>query len=806
MVYLEGPTQRPDRKGGRTKRPDRKGGRTQRPDRKGGRIRHTMTPAIQKKLRRVQTSLQLQLLVNWAARGLAVGALMAALLMAASRFYPLDIDIIRVSISLLTAGLVLGSLASLLRPISMFEAALACDLRLQLKERITSAIEFTAQKETNPLIPALISDAERHAAIISPGRDFPIRTPRDAIYALILLAIAIGLYFVPPWQYTFASDETREEYREVQAEAQAVRDIAREITLDPPAERNDFAEEIARQLEQLARDMEFGTLSRREALERLSAIEEAIEQSQESSGYNELREQIDRLSQALAEGQDLREAAEALSSGDAEAAQRALEELAENLESGNVPTESLSDLAGALDQAAAEMAGNPNMSDLRESLEQARDELRAAAEAAASGSESQPDPEEMARALIDAIDRAIPEIDSLDIPEDVREQAKEILEEVRDDLQEALDSGEVTEQDIREAQERIQDVRETLEEAGADLSGEQEERSPEEIAEELIREAQRLERAAQSCENLDSRTRRQLQSTCENVAQELGEELEQGSCSTESNEEARRQLDEVRRQLEEAGSTEEEMGERSQCSGSGSRSGRQGSGGRQGQGSSGLGNLFAMRPGSQGGMAAPSGATRGAMGRAGQALKDAGESLGQYGQCLGSGSRFDNAQQGLCRSRCRLSGACSGRQSGGEGTRTGRAAGGWGRGTSPYAVSPAPVTPGHSTEHSQDPNETPNQTRRYQELYNPAIKPSQSYETRLEGKFTDTGGSYVFTEIVDPETGETSYVPYFSLEPTDVSALMDAIEDQDIPRSYADFVRFYFEQLAQGSNTVAEDE
>jgi hypothetical protein len=127
-------------------------------------------------------------------------------------------------------------------------------------------------------------------------------------------------------------------------------------------------------------------------------------------------------------------------------------------------------------------------------------------------------------------------------------------------------------------------------------------------------------------------------------------------------------------------------------------------------------------------------------------------------------------------------------------------------GTTNYAANNYQVEPGNYNDPSQNASNQPDDNlAEYEALYNSLYKPGQSYDTQLEGKFTEMGGSYFFTETVDPTTGESSYVPYFELEPTDVTAIMDAMEDQDIPRSYADFVRFYFEQLATGTQSQGQE-
>ncbi|MCX6645406.1 MAG: hypothetical protein NTY09_03480, partial [bacterium] len=766
--------------------------------------RKTMAPEIvkiNKKLKGVQTRLQLRTICRWAARGLAVGALLAVILMIVSKFTPIGVDIIRASISIVVAGLLIGAVAALFKPITLFDAALSADIKLGIKERLTSAIEFAKHKDENPLVPALIQDAERHAGRIKPTRDFPIRFPREAFVALSLIILAAGLYFLPPWQYVFASDENRQEYVNVAAEAERVRELAQEIRIDPPAERADVAEEVASELEQLAEDMEFGTLTRREALERLANIEEAINQVSNEQGYDQLREQFDNVAEQLAQNENLAETSEALQSGDAAAAQEAMNQLASDMEAGRVPIENFDDIANTLDQASQSLGDNPENQELRNALEQARNEIRAAA---SEGGAGQTDPAAMAQALIDAIDAAISEIQNLEISDEVKDRATSMLEDIRNDLQQALDSGSISQQDIDEAQQGIQEVRQMLEEAGVDLSGgNQDTRTDQEIAQELIQEAQRLEQAAQNSDQLSEEQRQELQSTCQSVAQNLQNQVSQGSCSQQSNQEARQQLDEVRQQLEENGASQEQMGEKTDCqSGQGNNSGQSGQQGSQsGQQGSGMSGLFNMQSsnGNQG-QSGQSGQMGQQLGEAASACRNAGQCMGQYGESLSSCNSFSQMQQGINNSRSSM---CNGNRDGGQ-SNNGTGAQSWGVGTTNEAAGNYQVQSLNMNDPSQNPDNQSDAMTDYEALYSSRFKPGQSYDTQVEGKFTDQGGSYIFTEVVDPETGETSYVPYFELEQTDVTALMDSMEDQDIPRSYADFVRFYFEQLADGSQSSGD--
>ena len=776
-----------------------------------------MTKNIKTKLHSVRSRLRFQLLVSYAVRGLAIASIASVLLSIIGKFVQLDFNLVRMVITFLATGIFAGMIVALLKPISFLDAAFACDKRLGLKERLTSALEFSSCENENPLIPALIKDADRHAARIRPSRDFPIKFSREILIALILFAITIGLYFIPPWQYVLASEEKKDEYNEVKTQADKINEIAREIKLTPPAERSEFSKDIERQLEQLAKDMEFGTLTKREALERIGKLEESIEKNQEETGYNELKDQLNNLTQALAQNDKLGDAAKALSSGDSEKAKQALEKLAEELRNGKLSSDDLNKMADSLNDAVNSMGDNESTNELKNDLAAARDALRSSQ---SDPSKNQIDPKEQARSLIDAINRSIPEIEKLDIDETVKKQAADMMKQIRDDLQKKLDSGNVTAQDILDAQKKIQDVKSMLEKAGADFN-KQDSRSQEEIAKDLVKEAERLEQTASNMQNLDSQTKSQCQSTCQNVANQLNQQISQGSCSSQSNTDARKQLDQVRQQLEKKGASQQQMGNPTSCNNpqsSNNPNNQNNSNSSKGSNCQGLQNLFGscQNPGSgsksssnKSGNCQPSAQQCQA---AAKALSSACNNMNKFGKQLNSGNCQARIQSALCQSRsCLGGGSCNKPGSGsatsqsnksGQSSSNGRqSASGWGTGTSDSDSHGSQVTSSNLNDPAQKSGAENQAVRDFNQNFQSNVKNSKSYETQIEGKFSDQGGSYIFTEVTDPTTGETGYVPYFNLEPADISALMDAMEDQDIPRTYEDFVRFYFEQLANASLT-----
>ncbi|HEX9744114.1 MAG TPA: hypothetical protein VGB30_01695 [bacterium] len=825
---------------------------------------------MKRKISYVRARLYTGLVISNAARGLAIAAIVCALLMAVGKFANLNIDIIRTCALILIGGTGLGAIYALLKRVTVFDAAVACDVHLGLKERISSALEFEDQAETHPLVPPLLEDANNFAKKINPIRDFPFRLPRELVWALIFIVVTVGLNFVPTWKYAVASPEEKEELQQVQQEAERVREIALELETSAPEEISEEAKELAAELKELAEDMEFGNVTRREALERLAEIEQKIENLENEQGLDELMEQLGRMAADLAGSEELSELSDALREGDNEAARRSLDQLAQNLEQGRVPLSNFNDIADKLNQAAESLGNNPDMQSMRQALQEAANAMNEASgeQGGENQSQDQGDPEDFARELIDAIQQAMDDVERSDrIPEDVKEAALDTMDDVMQDLQDAMREGSLDWNKITEAQRRLNEVAQmlqeylqpTLEEQAEqlveqarqleELANQMESLSPEQrqqaasscqnigsqlqqqmqngsltqesineasdrlqeladqlqnheqTAKELIQEAQRLQKLAESMNQMSPEQREQLSSQCQGVADQLSENIQQGQCSLSNNQDARQQLDEVRRQLEQNGASQDQMGNKTQCQNPGSgQQGQQGQNGQGQQGQSGLQSMMGMckMPGNMG---------NNGMGQSQQA----GDSMRSLANSIQKLSNQMNASQCLSRARLKMSqcrsGMCQGgnnSQNGGQSSQNGRAGNSWGVGTSSYAVGPSPVSQGNQNDPSLDPDEQNTSERPFEQIYKPRYDQNQSFDTFVSGEFSDDGGSYVFIQKADPETGETSYVPYFELQPSDVDSLMDAVEDQEIPRTYEDMVRYYFEQLAHA--TASGDE
>ncbi|MBI3724457.1 hypothetical protein HY251_10965 [bacterium] len=78
---------------------------------------------------------------------------------------------------------------------SALEAAVGLDQRLDLKERVSSALAIGEPKR--PAEAALVEDAAARIRGVEPRRIFPLRAPRELRWLPLPLALAVALTFVP---------------------------------------------------------------------------------------------------------------------------------------------------------------------------------------------------------------------------------------------------------------------------------------------------------------------------------------------------------------------------------------------------------------------------------------------------------------------------------------------------------------------------------------------------------------------------------------------------------------------------------
>ena len=164
-----------------------------------------------------------RLRLNRALRGLWLGLLVGAALwlvaLAVFKLAPIPPQTLTLAAALAAVCAPLGFLLGGWRKPTLATTARWVDVKQNLKERMSTALEV-ADDKANPLWSQLVvHDAATHAKEIDPSTLVPLRLTRAAHWAVLLLAVAVGLGFIP--EYRTQSFKKRE------ADKAIIKDVGR---------------------------------------------------------------------------------------------------------------------------------------------------------------------------------------------------------------------------------------------------------------------------------------------------------------------------------------------------------------------------------------------------------------------------------------------------------------------------------------------------------------------------------------------------------------------------------------------------
>ncbi len=316
-----------------------------------------MPPRLLRELRWLRRALKARRALHSATWSLVLLLALLDLAFLAIRLRPLLHQHTLILIGLAAAMLTpwLAALLALLWPVPWEEEVRTLDRRLHLSDRLTTAWEL-AQGTTvapAPMRKLQFEETMRRLAQVEPRRHLPLRPPRRALQALIiLLALLIPLLALPNPQETVLAERERMEAATEEAARQleeAVQKLEEHPALDETTRRKAetiLAEAMAH-LEDPQATPEEKMAALAEAERRLAALQSP---------------QAEALQRHLSEAAPIstepvvRPLTEALERGDVEAAADYLRSLAENEEGHPLTEEEINALAEALDEMADQLA------------------------------------------------------------------------------------------------------------------------------------------------------------------------------------------------------------------------------------------------------------------------------------------------------------------------------------------------------------------------------------------------------------------------------------------------------------------
>src|SRR5262249_31113196 len=132
----------------------------------------------------------------------------------------------------LTGGLIVAALLgvaiyALTRRLTQLDVARLTDSRTDLKERLSSAVEFHSLgvDASAPFYGEQMADAVRHAAGLTLAAAYPARVPRTFWFGIVAALALFGMYFLPTLP-VFFSKHHQEEIAEVKKTGIAIVKVA----------------------------------------------------------------------------------------------------------------------------------------------------------------------------------------------------------------------------------------------------------------------------------------------------------------------------------------------------------------------------------------------------------------------------------------------------------------------------------------------------------------------------------------------------------------------------------------------------
>lgn len=156
------------------------------------------------------------------------------------------------------------------------ETARWVDVKQNLKERMSTALEFSSDDHAGTWRELVMHDAVSHAQEIDARKLVPFRLPKATRWALLILALAAGLGFVPEYR-SKAHLQKQADAKNIQQVGKQIADLTRrEIKQRPPA-----LETTKKSLEavtELGDQLKKATLTRSDALKDLAKVSDKLKE------------------------------------------------------------------------------------------------------------------------------------------------------------------------------------------------------------------------------------------------------------------------------------------------------------------------------------------------------------------------------------------------------------------------------------------------------------------------------------------------------------------------------------------------
>jgi len=168
---------------------------------------------------------------------------------------------------ILCASLIVGIIRGILARVSALEGAMTTDAQLNLKERLSSAVELLSEKDRKEMAELQLEDAADYAHSLDQKAVCPRLLPMTArILPVVLTGLIILMYVPSPYGQAQVPAEVRQAIKQAGVEMETAAGKIDKNAL------SDKAAELASKMENMGRELQDKPLTKKEALKNLSKL------------------------------------------------------------------------------------------------------------------------------------------------------------------------------------------------------------------------------------------------------------------------------------------------------------------------------------------------------------------------------------------------------------------------------------------------------------------------------------------------------------------------------------------------------
>lgn len=250
--------------------------------------------ALDNTLHTAARRIRIALLLRYSGRALCWSALPCAIAVGLSKFQWYDTPSPLALAILIGLAVLTGVILAFMRPLQALDVAKLTERRTDLKERLSSAVEFRSQgiDPGAPFYGEQMSDANRHAGSINLKQAFPIKLGWELPVGA-LCALAVFLAFYLPTLPRFWTKEKIAEMAEVKRTGIAIEKVAKEAEKAANEQKLDETKKAALEAKKLAESMQKGKVNKKEALVKLANLTKQMEEKQQQMAQAPAKKSLD---------------------------------------------------------------------------------------------------------------------------------------------------------------------------------------------------------------------------------------------------------------------------------------------------------------------------------------------------------------------------------------------------------------------------------------------------------------------------------------------------------------------------------